>query len=111
METHDIEFVVVENLDNNDRGGGFGSTDKPVQKYEPPQQRSTEFSLKGATTVQKFLADNKGSVAAGTRMEMVEAHLANYQGELYTYEQNGFKGICVVDSSGTTLVKLPLLKL
>ena len=28
METHDIDFFVVDELDNNDRGGGFGSTGK-----------------------------------------------------------------------------------
>ena len=28
METHDIEFHKVDILDNNDRGGGFGSTGK-----------------------------------------------------------------------------------
>jgi dUTPase len=28
METHDIEFHPVDILDNNDRGGGFGSTGK-----------------------------------------------------------------------------------
>lgn len=28
METHDIEFSSVDILDNNDRGGGFGSTGK-----------------------------------------------------------------------------------
>lgn len=105
METHDIDFTIVDVLDNNDRGGGFGSTDKPKpEQVSKPINRA--FQLKEKTTVEKFFGN-----VGGAKMEMARAHYANYSGELYAYEENGFRGICVIDSSGTVLVKTPMIKL
>ena len=111
METLNIDFVQVDNLDNNDRGGGFGSTDNQVKKPEPIPSKTNEFSLKNTTSVRKFWIDNGGKTTADARMELVESHLANYPGEMYEYEQNGFKGLCVIDYSGAVLIKLPLVKI
>ena len=103
METHDIEFVVVNALDNNDRGGGFGSTDKPKTV---PRPMNTGFILKEKTTLQKFF----GNIDKD-KMEIAKAHYANFSGDLYAYEENGFRGICVIDVSGTILTKAPMIQL
>lgn len=102
-ETHDIEFVVVNELDNNDRGGGFGSTDKPKPLAAPI---SRGFVLKDRTTISKFFAGQNPA-----KIEMVKAHYANYQGDIYVYEENGMRGLCVVDASGEVLVKNPSEKI
>ena len=101
METHDIEFVVVDNLDNNDRGGGFGSTDN-----QPKKQSSVQFTLKEKTTIEKFFRNEPTA-----KVEMAKAYYSNFPGEMYVYEENGIRGICVVDYSGTVLTKTPTEKI
>jgi dUTPase len=101
METHTIDFTLVKDLDGEDRGGGFGSTDRPVSKPV-----NNQFELKEKTTVSKFLA---GQSAA--KIEMAKSYYSNYQGELYAYQENGMRGLCVIDSSGEILVKTPIEKI
>lgn len=103
METHDIEFVNANELDGNDRGGGFGSTDKPVA---PKVQSNRSFVLKDRTTVEKYYAGENQA-----KIQMANAFYANFQGELYVYEENGCRGICVVDASGTVIKKVPTEKI
>jgi dUTPase len=98
METHTVDFTLVKDLDGEDRGGGFGSTDKPVD--------NTAFVLRSPTTIEKAFA---GSNSA--KIDMAKAYFANFQGETYAYTENGYKGICVVDYSGTILHKTPLEKI
>ena len=88
-----------EILGNTARGsGGFGSTDaKPI---------NTGFVLKERTTVEKFFRNEPTA-----KVEMAKAYYANYHGEMYVYEENGIKGICVVDPSGTILTKTPIEKI
>lgn len=107
METHDIDFFSIDKLDNNDRGGGFGSTDNKPKTQDVPKQ-STEFVLGRNTSVRKFWIENGGSV--GDQMELIESNLGNYSGEIYEYTENNLKGLCVVDYSGTILTKVPLVK-
>lgn len=103
METHDIEFVSVNELDGNDRGGGFGSTDKPKPA---PIISNKGFVLKNRTTVNKFF---QGQLPA--KIEMAKAYYSNYQGDIYVYEENGIRGLCVIDASGEILVKNALEKI
>lgn len=103
METHDMEFVSVGELDNNDRGGGFGSTDKPKPVFNT-QQRG--FVLKDRTTVSKFFFGQNPA-----KIEMMKSYYSNFQGELYVYEENGIRGICVIDASGEVLTKNPVEKI
>jgi dUTP pyrophosphatase len=88
-----VDFVETNNLDNTQRGeGGFGSTDilsKPEFK---------KFTLKKATTVKKFFAENK---TGELNMEKVEVYMGNFHGEVYEFEESGMKGLCIVDDSGT----------
>lgn len=98
METHAIDFTLVKDLDGEDRGGGFGSTDKPSQR-----PISTEFQLKERTTVGKFLAGQNPA-----KIEIAKSYYSNYQGELYVYEENGMRGLCVIDASGEILIKTPI---
>lgn len=100
METHDIEFIFVSELDNNDRGGGFGSTDRP-KPITNIQNRA--FVLKDKTTVGKFFFGQNPA-----KIEMMKSYYSNFQGELYVYEENGMRGICVVDASGEVLTKNPV---
>ena len=88
-----VDFVETTGLDNTQRGeGGFGSTDKPSK---PAFQK---FTLKKATTVKKFFAENK---TGELNMEKVEVYMGNFHGEIYEYEESGMKGLCVIDDSGT----------
>jgi len=99
METHTIDFTLVKDLDGEDRGGGFGSTDRPpVQK-----QITNEFQLKERTTVGKFFAGQNPA-----KIEIAKSYYANYQGDLYSYEENGMRGLCVIDASGEILIKTPI---
>jgi dUTPase len=99
METLNIEFVKVDNLDTNDRGGGFGSTDK-IKSFEKLTQPSyTKFNLKRPSTIKNFFSENK--VSQGINPGFVETHLANFHGEIYEFEEGNGKGLCVVDESGT----------
>lgn len=102
METHDIEFLVVNELDGNDRGGGFGSTDKP----RPAPVVNKGFVLGNRTTIGKYFAGQNQA-----KIEMAKSYYSNYQGDIYTYEENGMRGLCVIDASGTVLVKNPLEKI
>ncbi len=88
-----VDFVETTGLDNTQRGeGGFGSTDKPSK---PAFQK---FTLKKATTVKKFFAENN---TGEVNMEKVEVFMGNFHGEVYEFEESGMKGLCVVDDSGT----------
>jgi dUTP pyrophosphatase len=96
---NEVDFSEESALNETSRGsGGYGSTDRPVE--------NTAFVLRNLTTVEKAFA---GSNSA--KIEMAKAYFANFQGETYIYTENGYKGICVVDSSGTVLHKTPLEKL
>jgi dUTP pyrophosphatase len=96
---NEVDFSEESALNETSRGsGGYGSTDKPVE--------DTAFVLRNPTTVEKAFA---GSNRA--KIDMAKAYFANFQGEAYIYTENGYKGICVVDSSGTVLHKTPLEKL
>lgn len=104
METHDIEFVTVNELDNNDRGGGFGSTDKPKHVHIPIVKKG--FVLGDRTTVGRYFGGQNPA-----KIEMAKAYYANYQGDIYTYEENGMRGLCVIDASGEVLVKNAIEKI
>lgn len=96
---NEVDFSEESALNETSRGsGGYGSTDRPVE--------NTAFVLRNPTTVEKAFA---GSNQA--KIDMAKAYFANFQGETYIYTENGYKGICVVDSSGTVLNKTPLEKL
>jgi len=96
---NEVDFTEETALNETSRGsGGYGSTDKPVE--------NTAFVLRNPITIEKAFA---GSNQA--KIEMAKAYFANFQGETYIYTENGYKGICVVDSSGTILHKTPLEKL
>ena len=101
METHTIDFVLVNQLDGEDRGGGFGSTDKPKEQASKPINRA--FELKDRTTVSKYFAGQSSA-----KIEMAKAYYANFQGDIYVYEENGMRGLCVVDASGEVLTKNPV---
>lgn len=102
VETHDIEFVKVDYLDGNDRGGGFGSTDKP----KPAPVINKGFVLGSRTTIGKYFAGQNPA-----KIEMAKSYYSNYQGDIYTYEENGMRGLCVIDASGAVLVKNPVEKI
>lgn len=96
---NEVDFTEEATLNETARGsGGYGSTDKPTE--------DTAFLLKHPITVEKAFA---GSNSA--RIDMAKAYFANFQGETYIYTENGHRGICVVDSSGTILHKTPLEKI
>lgn len=101
METHDIEFISINELDNNDRGGGFGSTDKPK-----PTVVNKGFVVGNRTTINKFFLGQNPA-----KIEMAKAFYANFQGDIYEYEENGSRGICVIDASGEILIKTPTDKI
>lgn len=93
------EFSVVDTVNQTARGdGGYGSTDKP-------RSVSTEFVLKDRTTVGKFFAGQNPA-----KIEMAKAYYANFQGDIYVYEENGMRGLCVIDASGEVLTKNPIEK-
>lgn len=95
---NEVDFSEESSLNETSRGsGGYGSTDKPVE--------NTAFVLRNPTTVERAFA---GSNQA--KIDMAKAYFANFQGETYIYTENGYKGICVVDYSGTILHKTPLEK-
>ena len=98
MEEASSQSNPNEVLGNTQRGsGGFGSTDI--------KSTNTEFTLKERTTVERFLG-----VRDTPQVSMAKAYFANYEGDMYAYEENGTKGICIVDASGTVLVKVPMKK-
>lgn len=95
---NEVDFSEESSLNETSRGsGGYGSTDKPVE--------NTAFVLRNPTTVERAFA---GSNQA--KIDMAKAYFSNFQGETYIYTENGYKGICVVDYSGTILHKTPLEK-
>lgn len=95
----EVDFSETSKLDETSRGaGGYGSTDKkPAQKG---------FMLKNRTTIGKFFAGQNPA-----KIEMAKAYYANYQGDIYVYEENGMRGLCVVDASGEILAKNPMEKI
>ena len=97
------DFYWVDELDETTRGaGGYGSTDNKVVKQIPASTpTSSGFVLLGQTTIERIIKDPK-------EVESVKSYLGNYQGEIYLYEENGKKGLCVVDASGARLIKHPL---
>lgn len=95
METHDIDFRVMEYLDGEDRGGGFGSTDKVP--HQVPERREEGFKLGQKTTIEKGLPPELWANAS--------FRLMRHDGEIYTCREKGIPGICVVDSSGQVLDK------
>jgi dUTPase len=100
METHDIEFVPVDYLDGEDRGGGFGSTDK-IRNNKLVTPPSSEFTLIGRITIDQAF---KGADRA--KVDMLRAYCANFPGEIYSYHEKGMRGVCIVDASGTVLNKI-----
>jgi dUTP pyrophosphatase len=100
---HRYEFEWADNLDETTRGaGGYGSTDKPSPP-KPPYGTPVpmEFRLLGQTTIEKAFR-NPNEISS------VQSYLRNFQGELYLYEENGKRGICIIDSSGAVQTKYPL---
>jgi dUTP pyrophosphatase len=95
METHDIDFQVMEYLDGEDRGGGFGSTDKVP--HQAPARREEGFKLRQKTTIEKGLPADMWANAS--------FRLMRHDGEIYSCTEKGIPGICVVDSSGQVLDK------
>lgn len=95
----EVDFSEADKLEATSRGaGGYGSTDKKLT------QRG--FVLKDRTTVGKFFAGQNPA-----KIDMAKAYYANYQGDIYVYEENGMRGLCVVDASGEILAKNPLEKI
>lgn len=95
----EVDFSESTKLEETTRGtDGYGSTDRKVL--------SREFILKDRTTVSRFFS---GQPIA--KIEMAKAYYANYQGEIYVYEENGMRGLCVIDASGEILVKNPMEKI
>jgi dUTP pyrophosphatase len=96
---NEVEFTEASkenDLGNTERGsGGYGSTDKKVN--------NKAFKLKDRVTLENFFG-----VEAGPKLEMARAYFGNYSGDLYEFEENGFRGICVVDGSGEILIKQPI---
>ena len=95
IPTHDIDFHVVEYLNGDDRGGGFGSTDK--QPRQAPTIREEGFKLGQKTTIEKGLPSEMWANAS--------FRLMRHDGEIYSCTEKGIPGICVVDSSGQVLDK------
>lgn len=94
----EVDFTESNNLQETSRGsGGYGSTDKKIQKG---------FLLKDRTTISKFFAGHHPS-----KIEMAKAYYANFQGDIYAYEEDGMRGLCVVDASGEILTKNPVEKI
>lgn len=102
METHEIEFITVGELDKNDRGGGFGSTD--IKTPTKPVNRA--FTLIERTTISKVFMGQSPA-----KIEMMKSYYSNFQGDIYLYEENGVRGLCVVDASGEVLTKNPVEKI
>lgn len=95
----EVDFSEANQLEETSRGaGGYGSTDKK------PAQGG--FVLKDRTTVGKFFAGQNPA-----KIDMAKAYYANYQGDIYVYEENGMRGLCVVDASGEILAKNPVEKI
>jgi len=96
---NEVEFTEASkenDLGNTERGsGGYGSTDKKVNNLA--------FKLKNRITLENFFG-----VKTGPQLEMARAYFANYTGDLYEFEENGFKGVCVIDESGEILIKRPV---
>jgi dUTP pyrophosphatase len=99
---NEVEFTeaIKENdLGNTERGSsGYGSTDKKVNNLA--------FKLKDRVTLENFFG-----LDSGPKLEMARAYFANYPGDLYEFEENGFRGVCVVDGSGEILIKRPVFSL
>lgn len=92
------EFELENNLDETNRGnGGFGSTDKPKLSSTTTNRG---FVLGNRTSIDKYFAGQNFA-----KIEMAKSYYRNYQGDIYTYEENGTRGLCVIDASGTILVK------
>jgi dUTP pyrophosphatase len=95
---HRVAFEWADSLDETVRGaGGYGSTDKKIPVLSTTQPL-TGFKLLGQTRVENHFRND-------LMIKSVKSHLINYPGELYTYEENGKRGICVIDSSGAILTK------
>lgn len=102
------DFVEVDNLDETDRGaGGYGSTDKVSAKFNiPPSVPLNEvedysFKLGRQTTIDDIVKDPKIVIS-------LKSYFRNFQGEIYSYTENGKTGVCIVDSAGTIQVKYQL---
>jgi dUTP pyrophosphatase len=97
FEEQTVQSNPQEALGNTERGsGGFGSTDTVA----PPNASTSKFTLKKTTTVRRFYNENSSQIHPSLKIEIIEVILGNFHGEIYEYEENGFKGVCVVDSSG-----------
>jgi len=98
-----FELGWSETLDETTRGaGGYGSTDKVKlnlpASVELNESKDNVFKLLGPTTIEKHFKNQ-------LMIDSVKSGLANYQGEIYLYQENGKRGLCVVDYSGTILKK------
>ena len=126
MLTHDINFDIVDTLPGEDRGGGFGSTDiKKLEIAKPiaPQPKTVKtdsnsiFSrgviLGGKVTVREYLRTNDSLRGHNVKsndelIDTVELWAKNIDGDIYSYAENGQRGICIVSSEGDIISKYPI---
>lgn len=107
-------FVETDNLDETDRGdGGYGSTDKISVKFNLPpsvfppsvfplnESKNYEFKLDRQITIDDIVKDQKIATS-------LKSYFRNFQGEIYSYTENGRTGACIVDSSGEVQAKYQL---
>jgi len=123
MLTNDINFNVVDVLPGDDRGGGFGSTDK---KKEPDSKQPKKVGVGGpdsiffngktvlgkSITISQFVNallvvpyHTHGVKDKSEFINKLELWARSYDGDINSYTENGVYGICVVSSEGDIIGK------
>jgi len=124
MLTHDIDFEMVDELPGENRGGGFGSSDlkkilevAPITKKTSLAPVETDIFSRGATlgrkiTISDFLSNLMvvpilvhGVTSLPELINKAEMWARGFDGDIYSYTENGKYGICVVSSDGDIIGK------
>ena len=73
-------------------------------------EQNKNLVVKNPTTLDKFYGEN--SVSPIIKKSYMKTHFSQFKGELHEFEENGLKGLCIVDASGSMnpASKVPLAR-
>ncbi len=57
-----------------------------------------KFVIKNPTTVQRFYSEN--DINPALKLNLIEIHLSQFNGQIYEFVEGSMKGLCVVDKDG-----------
>lgn len=98
-----VNFEETDNLDETTRGaGGYGSTDKVVDLRVEAKAVKAPFTPQKRATIYQVVNAFPNYIGLHG---LLEAQFRNYDGDVYTYTENGKRGACIIDSSGQVLSK------